>query len=446
MNQGSDTLWRRRLRRVGALTAVMLLPLAACSSEKILQVTDPDIINPGDVASPAGAASLYAGALARLDEATSGGESFFLLGGLMADEWRSGDTFVQRNETDKRDVIESNSIVNTAHRDLHRVRLGSRLAIDALREFDFSKDVWRIGEMYFAAGFAETMLAEHFCNGIPLSTVEAGQLVYGKPLPTSEVFLRAVAHFDSALTTIGSATDAASTDVRHAASVGKGRALLDLGQFAEAAAAVAAVPTSYGYLVEHSQTASSNQIWALNTSARRYTVSPGEGTNGIPFATANDPRVPVGTRIIRGSFDKTTDFYPQLKWGQESPVAIGSGIEARLIEAEAANRAGNYVGALAILDQLRADADIGLAPLAPAVTPTAQENQIFTERAYWLFSTGHRLGDLRRLVRQYGRNPESVFPTGTFFKGGAYVDDVNFPVTQAEENNPEFTGCIDRDA
>lgn len=445
MTQHSFIFRRRRLGWTRQLALAALLPLAACSKD-ILEVTDPDIINPGDVASPAGAAGLYAGALARLDEATSGGESFFLLGGLLTDEWRSGDTFVQRNETDKRDVIESNSIVNTANRDLHRARLGARLAIDALREFDAGNRVWRIGEMYFVAGFAENMLAEHFCSGIPLSTVEGGNLVYGTPLTTTEVFDRAVAHFDSALAEIGSATDAATTNVRRAASIGKGRALLNLGKFAEAAAAVAAVPTTYQYLVEHSQTASSNQLWALNTSAKRYTVSPGEGTNGIPFATAKDPRVPVGPRVTRGSFDATTDFYPQLKWGQESSVAIASGTEARLIEAEAAYKAGNYAGALVILNKLRSDANIGLVALAPAATPAEQENQIFTERAYWLFSTGHRLGDLRRLVRQYGRSPESVFPTGTFFKGGEYGADVNFPVTQAEENNPEFTGCINRSA
>lgn len=49
-----------------------------------------------------------------------------------------------------------------------------------------------------------------------------------------------------------------------------------------------------------------------------------------------------------------------------------------------------------------------LPPLAAAATPAAQEDQLFKERAYWLFLTSHRLGDLRRLVRQYGRGVSSV--------------------------------------
>jgi hypothetical protein len=59
---------------------------------------------------------------------------------------------------------------------------------------------------------------------------------------------------------------------------------------------------------------------------------------------------------------------------------------------------------------------------------------------------GQRLGDLRRLIRQYGRTQDKVFPGGTFFKGGTYGADVNFPVHVDETNNPQFTGCADRNA
>jgi hypothetical protein len=76
--------------------------------------------------------------------------------------------------------------------------------------------------------------------------------------------------------------------------------------------------------------------------------------------------------------------------------------------------------------------------LVPGATTAEQVDQLFKERAYWLFLTGHRLGDLRRLIRQYGRNSESVFPTGNYHKGGTYGTDVNSPVPQAEENNPNF--------
>ena len=71
---------------------------------------------------------------------------------------------------------------------------------------------------------------------------------------------------------------------------------------------------------------------------------------------------------------------------------------------------------------------------------------MFRERAFWLFGTGHRIGDLRRLARQYGRASETVFPTGTYFKGGLYGTDVNIPVPFEERNNPNFHGCLNREA
>ena len=54
--------------------------------------------------------------------------------------------------------------------------------------------------------------------------------------------------------------------------------------------------------------------------------------------------------------------------------------------------------------------------------------------------------DMRRLIRVYGRTQDQVFPTGAFFKGGTYGTDVNLPVTDDERTNPDFHGCIDRNA
>ena len=54
------------------------------------------------------------------------------------------------------------------------------------------------------------------------------------------------------------------------------------------------------------------------------------------------------------------------------------------------------------------------------------------------------MSDLRRLIRQYGRDTETVFPTGIHFKGTPYGSDVNFPVPFDEQNNPNFAACLDR--
>jgi hypothetical protein len=89
------------------------------------------------------------------------------------------------------------------------------------------------------------------------------------------------------------------------------------------------------------------------------------------------------------------------------------------------------------------------AAMAPLATPATQAEAIslfFREKAFWTFGRGQRLSDLRRLVRQYGRTQDQVFPSGQHYKGGSYGTDVNFPVPDVERANPQFTGCIDRSA
>ena len=64
------------------------------------------------------------------------------------------------------------------------------------------------------------------------------------------------------------------------------------------------------------------------------------------------------------------------------------------------------------------------------------------------------LGDLRRLVRQYGRSADAVFPGGGAKpyiingnnKGGTFGNEYNPPISFDEQNNPLAAGgCINRD-
>jgi hypothetical protein len=175
-----------------------------------------------------------------------------------------------------------------------------------------------------------------------------------------------------------------------------------------------------------------------------FSVPNAEGGNGLPWRTANDPRVPWVDTGTEG-FDGETPFFLQEKYlAKESSTNLATGTEARLIEAEAALRAGNTNLMLQKLNTLRQP--LGLVDLTDPGSAAARENLLFRERGFWLYLTAHRLGDLRRLVRQYQRPADSVFPTGPYHKGGAYGSDVNFPVSSDEQNNPNFNGCLDRDA
>ena len=133
----------------------------------------------------------------------------------------------------------------------------------------------------------------------------------------------------------------------------------------------------------------------------------------------------------------------------DDDVALASGIEARLIEAEANLNGAGGTNWLTVLNNLRATA--GLGALTDPGTFAAQVDMLFDERARWLFGTSPRLGDLRRLVREYGRAEATVFPSGPFFKGGVYGSDMNFPIPFEELENPALDGltgqvCLNRDA
>jgi hypothetical protein len=129
-----------------------------------------------------------------------------------------------------------------------------------------------------------------------------------------------------------------------------------------------------------------------------------------------------------------------------APVPVASGVEARLIQAEAQGGGAMIVS----LNALRADAanngGFNLAALVDPGTPAGETALLFRERAFWMFATGHRLGDMRRLVRQYsaqGFTVNTVYPNGAYFKGAppTFGSSTELPVPFSEKNNPNFLGC-----
>lgn len=430
-----------------AITASLTLFTASCSPDDILDVEDPDIINPSNVQSPAGADAVRLGALSRFNGATSGDESLFLLGGLFSDEWINGDSFIARQEIDQRVITIENNFLTNANRQLHRTRLAAQQAVALLREYSPTAPGWQVGEMLMIQAYTLNLMGEHMCDGLIISDVVEGREEYGEPITTAAAFERALGLANEGLTTV---TGSTSNDlrVRHALALTKGRIFTNLNRHSEAATAVAGIPTSYQYVHYHYQTTWSNAFWSWNKNSRRYSVSDHEGTNGLDFASAKDPRVTVCagndaackaigvTRTVRD--DLTGPFMVLMTWpNREDPIAIMQGVDARMIEAEAQLKAGQAATALATLNAARTTV-AGLAPLTDAGTADARLKQLFRERAFWQYSRGYRTGDLRRLIRQYGQTQAAVFPTGTWHKGGNYGTDVDMPVPQAEQNNPNL--------
>jgi hypothetical protein len=164
--------------------------------------------------------------------------------------------------------------------------------------------------------------------------------------------------------------------------------------------------------------------------------------------------VPVQNTGAFGFNGFSEPFMNQLKFPlASSNVDVADGIEAKLIIAEAALNVADYAAEQANLDSARAQF---LPPTFATPVPIPLDSvsgaagnsailTFFRERAFDLYLTAHRLSDLRRLVRQYGFNPNAVFPIGLDVTTGTnYGTDVTFPGSSDEANNPNYHGCLNR--
>jgi hypothetical protein len=456
--------------------ALASAPLVGCDNVKnqLLGPQNPGVIDTSAVGSAAAALALRVGALSRYKTLVGGTlatstttEALWQYAGTLADEYKNADFLTDRVDIDKRTVDPNNGIVSgqtAMYSVVSQSRGFVRNGISAMQTFAPDSTALR-GELWAELGFLEMSLADNFCNGIPLGHTLNSVQTFGTPLTDAQVYDSASAHVDTALA-LTSAPSAAA--IHNAALVMKGRILVNLGQFAAAAAVVAPVPTAYQYTVTFSATGGGgNGVWSLVNSTARVTVSDsvdiinGARTtvpNALPFVSAHDPRVPTvsgdsSSPRINAEDVQTPTFLNLLVKNQFDPIVIASGIDARLIEAEAKLNANDRAGMMTILNALRASPQtigtVAVPALAPLATPADQTSAVslfFREKAFWQFGRGQRLPDLRRLVRQYKRTDAQVFPTGGYFKGGTFGTDENLPVPSSEQLNPLFHGCLDRNA
>lgn len=352
-------------------------------------------------------------------------------------------------------------------RDLNSVRHSMQQSRGFLQLFPDDISPVLQAELLALEGFSILYLGELFCSGVPLSTIDfEGDFNYALGSSTEELFYKAIALFDSS-----SKVAADSARILHLADVGAARALLNLGLFKEAAQRARAVKTGFRYGLPFYAGASTTPQGA--PVGPIVEVGNRKGVNGLDYRSSEDPR--VGSRFYRLSAGGDSIFVAtKYLAGTTALMVLASDIEAKLIIAEALLRE-NKAEWLSLLNDLRTDNTFsvdaggdtiwnsgqggvaGLKPLAdPALGPLpvgknafdVQVDLLFRERAFWLFFDGHRQGDLRRLVRQYRRDPESIYPTGPIGPLGEalnirYGTSVVLPVPALEaESNRRYTGCI----
>lgn len=445
-----------------SLWMVGLLAGGVLACGDLLVVNDPDIVQPEDLNTPAGLEVRRAGAFGDFARAYAGdasqsdhGEGQILTSGLFADEFKKTGTDPARYEVDARRIQAANGQMSDYYAALHRARRAAESTADVFQESGVAEDEDKVvAEMSSLAGFTYIFFGENYCSGVPFSRLTAtGDIEYGEPLNTGEIFGRSLERFDEG---VSRAQSAGNTELEHLARVGKARTLLNLGRFGEAASLVESVPTDFRYEINYSTNIrrQENGVYNANVLLERWSVVNNEG-GGINFLEAfdqGDPRTPYVVAPDSTGFSPGTGimYYQQIYTDRAAPIPLATGTEARLVEAEAALQAGNAGEFQSIHNALRAtlnDPDVGPI-LSDTMSAEEQVDFHFRERALWMWLTGHRMGDMRRLVRQYDRNPETVFPTGEYPRPQftTYGDDVNFPVPFEETNNPNFESCIDRNA
>jgi starch-binding outer membrane protein, SusD/RagB family len=447
-------------RLVGSAAPLLLAGAAACG---LLDTTQPNIVGSENLDTPAGAATKRLGAISIFTLAKDGdfepvgipgnpdpsnsndaSDGYVLWSGLLGDEFVNPGFIPSRTEVDLRIAQPTTATLTELFLSLARARNAAEDAAASLQTFSLDPTTdTGIPEMYALSGYTYVFFGEGFCSGVPVSSIVNDQIQYGQPLTTAQILDTAIARFNTALS---QPSIAAGDPIYSLAAVGLARALVDEARFAEAAAAVASVPPDFVYSTEHATTPAAlhNGVFeALNNG--EFGTEDREGGNGLPYVSAGDARVQGDSGVA--SDNNTETWFPNKYAGFDAPVPLADYVEAQLIVAESELQAGGFSAMNQRLNDLRAA--IELDPLPAPGNLDAAVDQLFSERAFWLFATGHRLGDMRRLIRQYGRDAETVFPTGDWFKGGlSYGTDVNLPLPRREQNNPNLpntpSGCLDR--
>lgn len=113
------------------------------------------------------------------------------------------------------------------------------------------------------------------------------------------------------------------------------------------------------------------------------------------------------------------------------------------------------------------DHDVSAASLPPLTdpgSPSTRLDLVMKERAMWLYLTGHRQGDLRRMAHVYQRDPATLWPigiysnpgfpplipatsnTGTIEYGRIWVKAIASTDLAFDQTiNPQYTGCNNLD-
>ena len=418
--------------RLHALALAMVMGSAGCAD--FLTVENPGSVLDEDLNVPTGMPALVTGMSFDLSRAL---DDVLQNSSIMGDDLYHGGSYGPQGLFN-RGIIE-NTDVNGMWGGMHRARWVAEQGIVRMQQVlgtDFETSALAVRAFVYA-GLANRLLGEHVCDAV---------FDGGPKEPSTEHFRRAETHFTEALRIAGNLTSASLRDsLRRVAYGGRAAVRAWQGNWVDAAADAALVPTSYVFVAffgtstpgENNDLVFETGIGAGLSGRLEYTVY------NSPWAQVfRDPRVPWDTiktssGAVRTGQDGRTNFFQQRKFlTLATDVPLVKGTEMLMIRAEAALRAGDVPGAMALINQQRAFYDPGRTVLPDRAASTAAEAWpiLQFERAAVLWLEGRRFWDLRR----WSAEPPPIY--NPFFDTPV-VDarDRCIPVSENEEqSNPNF--------
>jgi len=403
---------------VGLLAVAAVLGASACDTvDRLLTVSTPSRLGESNFLVPQNAALISSSAVADFECAQGG---YIVASGLAAGELVEGTQTAARWSYDRRDIEPNQAQYASAgcaaigvYTPLNTARFTNDQAVRLLEGWSDAEVPDRqrlIATNAAMAGHSLVLLAEGFCECV---------IDLGPALTTAQALDSAIVRFDKA---IAAATSANATDVLNLARVGKARAQLGKGDLAGAAATAAQVPQDFAFNATHDLNAGTrnNRIFAQNNQGFAVTVAP--AYRAMTVGGNPDPRV----RAVdggRNTTDQINRLWTQQKYGSlTAPTPIATGIEARLIQAEALG-AGQGV---AIINALRARPGVALPPLS-AGEEASFIATVMEERNRELWLQGTRWFDMNR--RSLAQEPAAG---AAYSKGGIYGNQRCWPLPDVE--------------
>lgn len=464
--------------------AALTITLTGCDGT-LLDVEDPDNVQPAESLTPADVPARLAGVV---NDFNNMYDFYVLYAGLLTDEFVLAGTFPTREEIDARTPNDDNGSidenvweplqVSRATADELDRQLTAGIESGAFADIEGqAREAQTISRLF--GGYDRVLLSELFCQSIFGGQADVPRFGDEEPETAPLTSDERMAEARDVLASAGAAATAAGLEPeRQAALIGQARAELWLGNHQAAADLVADVPTDFVFTVDYSDQTITlenevfQQTWNINTGGLRWTVG-----NGTDPARGNERWAYLDEWIGQGllipadiaadevgvaAFNGTSPVTLQTLYagrdgstGADAPIVLASGWEARMIEAENEIRNGDPEVAQQIVNDLLTDPDQPANPIVLRVQPSLADpasssafvteqlaafdpvdftgdpasdlTQLARARSAGLWLTGERQATFRRFISRDGLD---LYPVR---RGTA----ISLPVPDAEVDNNE---------